>query len=328
MLRHAGSAYSLVQAWDVVREPRWREAAERAIGWYVERSRADERHGPYGGGRVRWLPESTHVKLGGAALAATALATWQAETGDTRWEGELREFALYLVSQQQQSGEFVYFASVEPGGPPRDDVSVYYPGEAVLALALTWEVDRDPRWLEAAVRGATWLVEVRDAGKSERSLENDHWLMIALSHLYRETEDPRWLEHSLRLAAAVEWQAGAHEGHAAFHRDYAGGFYEPPRATPAATRAEGLVAVLDTCAAAARDCADVRRRLVATLGHMLEGQYVPELLYWMPSPDRVAGGFAGGIVDPDLRNDYTQHALSALLGAARVIEPEPAQEGR
>jgi hypothetical protein len=320
VLRHAGSAYSLVQAADTFGEPGWRAAAERALAWTVGRSRTDERHGPYGGGKVRWLPETKHVKLGGAALAAVALATWQQTTGDERWSTELREFARYLVSQQQESGEFVYFASIEPGGEPRDDVSVYYPGEAVLGLVLTYGVDPDPAWLEAAIRGAAWLVEVRDAGKSRRSLENDHWLMIGLSHLYRITQDPRWLDHSLRLAEAVEWQAGAHAGHDVFHRDYKGGFYEPPRSTPAATRAEGLVAVLDTCEAARRACPQVQDRLVAALGHVLESQYRPETAWWMPRPGRVVGGFAGGVVDPDLRNDYTQHALSALIGGARVID--------
>ena len=143
--------------------------------------------------------------------------------------------------------------------------------------------------------------------------------MIALSHLYRHTRDPRWLDHSIRLAEAVEWQAGVHEGHEAFHRDYAGGYYEPPRSTPAATRAEGLVAVLDTCELASRACPQVRDRLEDTLAHVLDSQYVPPVAYWMPTPERVLGGFAGGTVDPAMRNDYTQHALSALLGGARVI---------
>jgi hypothetical protein len=33
----------------------------------------------------------------------------------------------------------------------------------------------------------------------------------------------------------------------------------------------------------------------------------------------VVGGFSGGVVDPDMRDDQTQHALSALLGGARIF---------
>lgn len=319
LLRHAGTTYSLLQAWERVREPHWADAAERALGYLVGKSRTDERQGPFGGGRVRYLPEGSHVKLGGAALATVALATWEQATGDLRWRNERVEFARFLVSQQRETGEFVYFAPKEPGGTPKDDVSAYYPGEAVLGLMLAHALDRDPLWLDTARRGADWLLDVRDRGKGPSRLENDHWLMIALSLLYAETREERYLAHARRLAAAVAWQAGVHDGHEAFHRDYAGGYYEPPRATPASTRAEGLVAVLDACAAAALACDAERALLGRTLAHALQSQYTADLLYWMPSPERVRGGVAGGIVDPDLRNDFAQHALSAALGAERTI---------
>ena len=241
-----------------------------------------------------------------------------AATGDERWSGELREFALYLLSQQLESGELPSYAPIDPAGEPRDDASGLYPGQAVLALVLTSAVDDNPRWLEAAIRGAGWLVE-RDAAETRETLGTDHWLTIALPHLYRRTLDPRWLDHALKHADAIEYQASIQEGHEVYHRDYAGGFSEPPRSTPGSTRSEGLVAVLDTCAAAGRACPEVRDRLEANLEHVLQDQYVPEVLYWMPLPEQVLGGFAGSIVEPDVRNDFTQHALSALLGAERVI---------
>lgn len=319
LLRHAGSTFALIQAYGRTGHPEWREAAGRALDHLVSKSASDERTGPYGGGTVRYLVEGSHIKLGGAALALVALTTWQSTTGDTAYAATAREFATFLVSQQQQDGEFVYFASREPGGAPRDDTSAYYPGEAVLGLALFAGVDADPVWLATAVRGADWLIDVRDAGKGPDQLDNDHWLAMALRALFERTGDRKYADHAARIAAAVAAQHERQAGHDAFHRDYLGGYYEPPRSTPAATRAEALAAVLELGELAP----DVRTARVAllqqTLQHVLQSQYTPDVLYWMPRPDEVVGGLAGGIVDPELRNDYTQHALSALLATERVL---------
>lgn len=330
LLRHAGSTYSLIQAWARTGHTPWKDAADRALGYLLSKSKTDERTGPYGGGTGRYLVEGSHIKLGGAGLALVALATWQATTGDTSRAAEAREFATYLVSQQEQSGEFVYFASKTPGGEPRDDTSAYYPGEAVLGLVLWSQLDPDftppgalsGTWLQTARRGADWLIDERDAGKTPSELENDHWLMIALDRLYVATRDARYRAHALRLAEAVAYQQRLQEGHDRYHRDYRGGYYEPPRATPASTRAEGLVAVLDLLAE--DDDADpaIRSLLLDTVRHLTQSQYTPPMLYWMPRRDRVAGAVAGGIVHPDLRNDFTQHALSALLGTERVLRRE------
>jgi hypothetical protein len=321
LLRHAGSTYALIEAWARADHPPWRAAAERALRYLLAHTRVDERTGPFGGGTTRWVEESSHVKLGGAGLALLALATWQQATGDATFATEAGELATYLLSQQQASGEFVYFASETPGGEPRDDTSAYYPGEAVVALATWHQVDPDPRWLEVAERGARWLIEVRDGGKPARSLSNDHWLAMGLRALHRQTGDPLYAAHALRIAEAVAAQGARHRGHDAYHRDYLGGYYEPPRSTPASTRGEALVAILELGVPAERE-GEIRDLLLLTVQHLLQSQYVPDTVYWAPAPEAVVGHLAGGVVDPDLRNDFTQHALSALLGTERILRSE------
>ncbi|MEQ1505117.1 MAG: beta-L-arabinofuranosidase domain-containing protein [Myxococcota bacterium] len=324
LLRHAGSSFALIQAYHRTGHAPWKDAAERALRYMVSKSKTDERTGPYGGGTVRYLVEGSHIKLGGAALALVALSTWQTATGDASFAGEAREFATYLVSQQQEDGEFVYFAAKEPGGAPRDDSSAYYPGEAVLGLVSWYALDPDPKWLQTAVRGADWLVGVRDAGRGRSKLDNDHWLLMALRDLHRVTGDDRYRIHALKIADAVAYQRQRQAGHELYHRDYVGGFYEPPRSTPAATRAEGLVAVLELGPGDLEREARIRELLLGTVQHMVQSQVTPETTWWMPRPAEVVGGFAGGIVDPDLRNDFTQHALSALLGTERILrDPRP-----
>lgn len=319
LLRHGGTTYALLQAYQRFEHEPWLDASEAAIRYLLAHSRRDVRQGPFGGGEVLWVDESRWIKLGGAGLALVMLTQHMQATGSDLHLEDARAYARFLVSQQQESGEFVYFADKTPGGPGRDRTSAYYPGEAILGLAQLYAIDPDPLWLDTATRGADWLIDVRDAGKGPKKLANDHWLMIALSHLVKHTGDARYVDHSLALVDAVEYQAERNRGKVATHPDYFGGYYDPPRSTPAATRGEGLVAVLDTCALAERDCAHVEALLRDTVTHELWSQYLPATSWWSPTPGKVVGGFAGGIMDLDLRNDFTQHNLSSVLGLERHL---------
>lgn len=325
LLRHGGSAWSLISAWERTKYEPWLEASRAAIGFLLAHTRVQERHGPFGGGRTRWVVESQRIKLGGAGLGLLALAEYTAATGDERWLPEAREFATYLVSAQKESGEFEYFGHMTPGAPPEEETSAYYPGEAIVGLMRLHTIDPNPLWLATAERGARWLIEVRDAGKSPKKLANDHWLMIGLSRLYAETRAPLWRDHALALADAVEFQQQRHARHVRYHRDYRGGYYEPPRSTPAATRGEGLVAVLDLCAMAERPCEGARRVLEETVRHELQTQYTPETSWWLSAPDRAFGAFYGGLADVTIRNDYVQHNLSSVLGLERHLRAERGQ---
>lgn len=332
LLRHAGSVWALLGAYERTGEPALRAAATRALGYLLGVTDVGERRGPFGGGRARFVvsPRSTGpvLKLGGSALALLAIdqylrtayldPTWtQTEAAEWRQVGD--ELALFLVSTQQKSGEMTSFLPYRDGDWVPDQVSLYYPGEAALALVRWYETTGDKTWLATSRRVADWLIDVRDRGKSPAELATDHWLMMALSHLYQHGRDQRYLDHSLALARSVlpNYQRGV----AASKRspDYRGGFYDPPRSTPAATRSEGLIGVLDTCAMAAIDCSWIDEVLLDSIGHQLLVQYTPDLLYWVPEPALVAGGWAGGILDTSIRNDFVQHNLSAILGLERIL---------
>ena len=319
LLRHGGTTYSLLQAYERTGFEPYRTGSEAAIGFLLQNTKVDERHGPFGGGQVRYVVESKHIKLGGAGLGLVMLAQYQLATGEETYVEEANQLALFLVSQQKKDGEFIYFAPKVPGESAKDDISAYYPGEAILGLSKQYALDGNPLWLDTAERGAKWLIEVRDAGKTPQRLANDHWLMIAMSHLYEITSDETYLKHSLSLAQAVRFQQDKHKSHVQYHRDYAGGYYQPPRSTPAATRGEGLVAVLDTCKLAKLDCGWVADLLSSTVQHELQCQYSPDQAWWVKNPATALGAFHGGIIDIQIRNDYTQHNLSSILGTERHL---------
>jgi len=336
LLRHGGTTYSILQAYDRTKFEPYLAASMKAIDYLFAHCRRDKRSGPYGpddGGESLFIVSpGDQVKLGGAGLALVMLDQYVEATGDTeRYREEAQAFGRFLVSSQQKEcipqynrtecdGEFIYFPSLKPGGPPTNlDGSAYYPGEAILGLVRLYSWDPNPLWLETAVRAADWLIQVRDSGKNERQLANDHWLMIALSYLYNYTKREDYLNHSLALARAVEYQYNKNLKTAKNYRDYRGGYYDPPRSTPAATRGEGLVAVLDTCSLAGKTCEWVENLLHETVRHEMLSQYDPDTTYWMKNKRKSFGGWNGGLIDPSIRNDFVQHNMSSILGTERHL---------
>jgi hypothetical protein len=334
LLRHGGTTYSLLQMYDRTRHEPYLRAAKKAFEFLFKECRRDVRQGPRGPfgadqGDSWWiLSPGKQNKLGGAGLALVAIDQYVEATGDTEtYREEALGFGRFLVASMKEDGEFIYFPSLTPDGPPTSkDDSEYYPGEAIYGLARLYSWDPNPLWLETAKHGANWLIDVRDKGKSAKRLANDHWLMLGLSFLYQYTRDEKYLTHSLALVDAVNHQYEKNRPAWKEFWDFQGGYYDPPRSTPAATRGEGLGAVLQTCAIAGRDCKHVRFLLEETVRHENLSQYDPVTNYWMKRQGRSFGGWNGGLLDPDVRNDFVQHNMSSALGLERVLRKEQGVE--
>ena len=333
LLRHGGTTYSLLQVYDRTRFEPYLRASVQAMHYLFDNCDSDQRTGPWFSADHPDFGDSLYivspatagapdgmVKLGGAGLALVMIDQYVEATGDTEtYREQAMGLARFLVASQKQDGEFIYYPPRFPGGPlTSHDDSPYYPGEAIFGLVRLYSWDRNPLWLETGVRGADWLIDERDAGKGPSSLANDHWLMLGLSYLYLYTEDSRYLDHSLALCRAVEHQYRKNEKHWAEFPDFRGGYYNPPRSTPAATRGEGLGAVLETCHLAGQDCGWIEELLEETVRHEMLSQYDPDMSFWMRNPTLAFGGWNGGLLDMDVRNDFVQHNMSSVLGLERV----------
>ena len=334
LIRHAGTTYSILQMYDRTRYEPYLRASEQAMQYFFGHCQRDRRTG-------HWLPEDHpdhgeslflvslprksqtvgDVHLGGAGLGLVMIDQYVEATGDTEtYLEQSRAMARFIAASQKEDGEFLSFPSLEPGGPPcRDEVSPYYPGEAILGLVRLYSYDRNPLWLDTAVRAADWLIDVRDRGKGPSEVANDHWLMLGLSYLYLYTEDRRYVDHSIAICRAVEYQYHKNEKAWADYPDYRGGYYDPPRSTPAATRGEGLGAVLETCRLAGEECGWIEDLLIETVRHEMLSQYDPDMCFWMPNRAKTFGGWNGGLLDTSVRNDFVQHNMSSLLGLERHL---------
>ncbi|MBX3209047.1 MAG: hypothetical protein KF764_28700 [Labilithrix sp.] len=278
------------------------------------------------------------AKLGGAGLALVALASEAGVDRRVREAGAggadagaptletMRGLARFICFMQQPSGAF-YAKYEEEQGYVRDAESLYYPGEAILALTMLYEIDRDDRWRDAAARGIAQLIASRRGAKT---LPNDHWLMIAIDRFLPHhtgaapATKAEMLEHAIALGRAMMKEQA--DALATTHDpNVAGAFDTEGRTTPAATRLEGLLA-LEHAVAESPEHAAFRDELRVTIRRgvaFLRRSQVRDGVARGGVPRSQSGAAVGGDVpdagagearqEQEVRIDYVQHALSALL---------------
>ena len=268
-------------------------------------------------------------KLGGLALAIVALLEGRKALGETGWDEAIAALGQVLLEMELSNEPGRYFQSFEASTHQKllTPDSHYYPGEALLALVTLHGAFPKGPWLAAAQRAATYLIRVRDgdqirAGKVPRE---DHWLTIALSALYRFDPDPDYAAIVFLQAermAGNQYQANDPEP----WRIGAGRRHPTPSYPSTATQTEALNAAWELARVFGDDEAVERYSRAA----LRSAQFLMRVQYTesgdggarFPHPERALGGWAQDKDRARIRIDFVQHGLSALVGAARMLELE------
>lgn len=314
ILRHAGTSYSMLELYRHTQDTGLLSAAERALAYLTEQ--IEPCAAPVSNVAAGCLLEAGEVKLGGAGLALLAYSEYSSMTGNLAFLDTMRGLAAWIAGAQYPDGRFVH--KLEDGAID-DFESLYYPGEAIFGLMRLYAIDPDPRWLAAARAGADYIILVRDLDTPSDNLEHDHWFLYALDALHRVDPQPHDLVHLRRLVLEIL---------SAQHLDsvpdtWLGGYYNPPRSTPTATRSEGL------CAAARllRDLGDTRtadtvfEAVLWGISFQLQTQIASDDTLYLANPARALGGFRESLLSGEVRIDYVQHNISAILCAYDGLTP-------
>ncbi len=308
IVRHAGTAYALFELYVATKDARYLDSANRAIQFLKTRFRPSPKKNA-----VFVLDFDGKAKLGANGLALLAL-TKQLETDVKSADRDsAKRLASMILSLQNSDGSFESYHPVN-GDEPDGSVSLYYPGEAILALVRFYKFDEDKRWLEAARRGADFLITEQSQTKP---LPPDAWFIQALEALNKLSFNKKYLDHALAIAESLI----ANQYNEEDSVYYAGAFGPGvPRATPTASRAEGLVAAY-RMAEPMKDwrVAKIAVALKACARFQLSQQLGEENKYHLPNPGRALGGFQESLDDLHIRIDYVQHNISALLGIAEAL---------
>lgn len=263
------------------------------------------------------------AKLGGAGLAVIALLSLQSQLEGAEAARIATGLGRFILSMQMPSGGFYSLFAPELGGRDARWTSLYYPGEAALALVLLYRHDRNVRWLESAADALRFLARQREVAED---MPPDHWALIAtaaLLSLPAEAIDEIapaglpadalravLLEHAARIVRSM--LADQRQVSEQAHRCAAGGFVPDARTTPTATRLEGLLAIRPLLPdPVLRD--EVGGAIDAGIAFLRDSQLVEGGLLAGAFP-RTSPRCGSSVARADeVRIDYVQHALAAML---------------
>lgn len=254
-------------------------------------------------------------KLGVTALTCIALAR---HPNPAQYAEERRRLVNGMVLLQRPSGLFA------TAFPPAQDFSAqdYFPGEALVAMALHYELTPDARVLEAFDRAIAFY---RDRFQQSPSPAFVPWQVQAYCVLAKHSKRQDYTQYVFEL---TDWLVAQQltPANCSWPEMWGGvAAYQEGRAGVAtAAYLEGLADAL----VLARDVGDVERarryeqavRLAARF--VMQLQVRPEEAYFVRSPQDAVGGIRTSPSLNLLRIDHSQHALVGLIKAREALFPQ------
>ncbi len=267
------------------------------------------------------------AKLGATGLAIAGMIVEERISGEALPLDKLQKLGEFLLYMQLEDGGF-YSSYHEKAGRVEPKKYQYYPGEAALGLCALYERDPQAKWLEGAIKAVSLSANALEE-MEEKAI--DHWDLIAIAKIFdllkAEGKDlssyDYLMVYSRRLVERLlaEWNSSTVKG--SFMSDYG--------TTPTATRIEGLTAI-------APYLKEDKELLQPTL------TVIKEACTFLMNSQFTEGPYKGGIpmatkkkeyensresrfainrynkIAPEIRIDYVQHAMCALLGYDRLLQ--------
>jgi len=317
--RHSGTTYFLAQASRVLDMPEARAGALRALRFL--RAGALRR---CGGDEQLCVSDGEIADMGAAALTALAAAELLRDGDDPFVRRMLLGLTRFIRSMQREDGELMHVYDLRTDRPI-DVQKLYYSGEAAYALLASYRVFRDERDLTAAKRlmrhltGAGWSFF-----GSRYFYGEEHWTCQAVSQaaLFIRGLDQgmdfctRWLEFQRVLQYGPDHTPWPVDGAIGV------GPLLVPRLTTVASRTETGAMFYPAAKRAGQDTRALRAQVEASLGFLLRMRWAPGPVHLLFDPQAAFGGVPGSPTSLEVRNDFVQHAGSAMLLWAEVLREE------
>ena len=320
ILRHAGTTYSMFQAYRLSGDADLLAAAQRAAEFFVRKMREDPDHpGEY---FVVW--KRRRAKLGGIGLGLCMLVEQEKASPGSVDLGRIEGMARHIERMQNPDGSFESFFNYDDRRPSIRK-SIYYSGEAILGLVRLHQLSGDPHWLEVAVKAADYLVNKRWVSLGLRIyIPPDAWLLQALEEMDRVAPDARRADYAFAIGEVI---AGIKlmDPETTPPDMLGGGLSGLQRLPHAATAGSFGEALTAAARLEARYHPGEERFLTFAMynaGFQLRNQFIAVNSYYLPNPTRAYGGFRMSPDYAEIRNDHVQHNLSGMFGLLDILDAE------
>lgn len=317
ILRHAGTTYSILEAYELMPDDELLKVAESAINYIIGKINFFE----INGNKVSVVVEKDTIKLGGNALAIIMLAKYSQITKNHEYIELMQNMANYICETQDMDGEFVIQKQRYSTKERYNFKSEYYPGEAILSLVRLYQLDGNIGWLNCAQLASHYLIRVRDRYANINTITHDHWLLYALNELYHEQPQDMYIEHTLLITKSIIKSQVIGN----IENPHWNGAYRIPylrlESTPTACRSEGLCAAYHLLhdKGYSKEAVKIKNAIDEGIGFQLQNQVRHESVTPYKNKKLCIGAFKRGLTMHDLRIDFTQHNISSLIAYYKIL---------
>ena len=331
ILRHAGTIYSMTMYQERFAKPEVMDAISGAVAYLRQKAMAPvdkERRlaAVWSIPQVNKTGSPLEAKLGGNGLGLVALCSYQRLKPGSIPIEELQSLGNFILYMQKEDGSFFSKFIPEKGGRNDEWVSLYYPGEAALGLVMLYELDPREEWLVGASKALNYLAQTR---RNEPVVPADHWALLATERLLRldvqlPVSSSLLIHHAKQIVSVMltsqNFTPGTPELHGAFTPD--------GRTTPASTRLEGLLAAHEFMPDELPIHAYIATGVPLGIEFLLNAQVSEgDFAGGFPRSTRLMPGNSPEVIrsnarSTEIRIDYVQHALSALLQYRDILAAE------
>lgn len=257
-LRHCGGIIALIRAYELTSDEKYIKAAKKAVDWSISISKSHDTQW----GKAYYAFYNRKAKLGGTGVLLVAMMQYRSFTGDKSYDEYIKGYTRHVMSRVYKNGEILgyYIHPQFQNGQPlinmtdeerKETFSFYYPGEALLGLALFANNFLDDEDLAKEVRkigkkALDWIVDERPHIYSDlfTALPSDAWLMQAIEEWCKDKDFQKqnYINFVFTDAATMVEKTYRHDDSP--YIDYEGGYYYEygDHYFPDGARSEGLIA--------------------------------------------------------------------------------------
>lgn len=257
-LRHCGGVIALIRAYELTSDQKYIDAAKKALNWSVSISKEHDTNW----GKAYYAFYNNKAKLGGTGVLLVAMMQYRSFTGDKSFDEHIKGYTRHILSRVYKNGEILgyYIHPKYHNGEPlinmtdeerKETFSFYYPGEALLGLALFANNFLDDENLAKEVRKISkkaldWIVDERPKIYADlfTALPSDAWLMQAIEEWCKDKDFQKQNYINFVFTDAATMVEKTYKRDDSPYIDYEGGYYYVygDHYFPDGARSEGLVA--------------------------------------------------------------------------------------
>lgn len=256
-LRHCGGCVTLIRAYQLTKDKKYLDAARKGLEFITTLTLEHD----YEGETAGCVFYNKKAKLGGTGMIIVAMMKYRNETGDKSFDEYIKKYVRHILSRIYKTGEIMGYyihPSFQNGQPlvnmsdeeRRQTFSFYYPGEALLGLALFANYFEDDEVLrqkviEKSKLALDWIVDERPKIYADlfTALPSDAWLMQAIEEWATNPEFRKENYINFVFGDASTMMSKLYTKDDSPYIDYEGAYYynSGDHFYPDGSRSEGLV---------------------------------------------------------------------------------------